>query len=102
MLNNNKLNLSADSVVNDVKICSFVAVVGLDNFRVQIGERRLNEEAYEEYRDIVSDNRKAFEDLVYGVKNTVKEMAEIEAACAQYDSEEASRESEPPAEETDA
>lgn len=84
-LNNKKINMAADSVVNDVKISSFVAAVNLDDFHVQIVERRLDEEAYEEFRNIVRADRAEFEDMVYDIKNDLKGMLTSGEHDAEYD-----------------
>lgn len=72
MLNNKKLSITADTIVNDVKICSFGAILDLSTGMMNIFERRGDAEVIKENRDIVREDRAEFEDFAYSVQDDVK------------------------------
>ncbi len=72
MLSNKKLSIAADTIVNDVKICSFGAVLDLTTGEMNIFERRGDAEAIKENRDTVREDRAEFEDFAYSVQDDVK------------------------------
>lgn len=82
MLTNRTLTLAADTIVNDVKIATFGAVLNIEAGRINFVERHINEEACEEYRDIVRADRAAFEDFAYDVKTDIKGMLACETMTA--------------------
>ena len=71
-LNNKKLAVMAATVVNDVKVVEFTAIMNLDTGKMNIAERRADGELLKEYFDTVHEDRKEFERFAYSVQDDVK------------------------------
>lgn len=70
-LSNNRLTIVADTVIDDVKIASFGAILNLDNMTMSLSARNVDEHACKIYRDVVRADRNAFEDFAYEVQEAV-------------------------------
>lgn len=75
MLKNRRIVLSAEVVVNDDRIATLGAIIDTESGKVQFGHKFTHSEACEENRDIVRDDRNAFEDFVYDLKNDAMALA---------------------------
>ena len=67
MIENKKIALMADTVVNEKKIASHTAFIGAKT-GVTFNTRYLDNDACREYRDIVRTDRAEIEDLAYDMQ----------------------------------
>ncbi len=74
MLKNRRIVLSAEVVVNDARIATLGAIIDTETGKVQFGHKFTHSEACEEHRDTVREDRNAFEDFVYDLKNDAQAM----------------------------
>lgn len=72
MLNEKKISISGKSVVNDVEIASFGAVIDVATDDVSFFNRQLDKPACKLNREIVRADQAEFEDFVYAVQEAVK------------------------------
>ena len=70
-LSNNRLTIVADTIVDDVKIASYGAVLDLNTRSLSLAARHLDEDACKLHRDVVRADRAAFEDFAYEVQEVV-------------------------------
>ena len=75
MLNNKRLTILADSVIDGETIASFGAVLSLDKMELSMTDRYVNKAACKEHRDMVRADRVAFEDYAYLVQDKLNEIA---------------------------
>lgn len=74
MLTNRRLTIIGDSVVDDVQIASFGAVLNFDGgAEVSLTSRYIDKEACKIHRDIVRRDQADFEDMVYDFQDKLKE-----------------------------
>lgn len=69
MLTSKKITLESRTVVNEVEICKYIAIISEDNSEVTFFTQMLDKAACKEYRDIVRDDRAAFEDWAYELQD---------------------------------
>lgn len=70
-LSNNRLTIVADTVIDDVKIASYGAILNLDTMGLSLSARHIDEHACKVFRDVVRADRDAFEDFAYEVQEAV-------------------------------
>jgi hypothetical protein len=68
MLTNNKITLEARVTVNDADICRFLAIISDNGNNISFLTQMIDKDACKQYRDIVRDDRAAFEDWAYEVQ----------------------------------
>lgn len=73
MLNNKRVTITADSVMDDAKIASYGAILNTDTGELSLTSRNINHEACKEHRDIVRAERAEFEDFAYMVQDRLKD-----------------------------
>lgn len=73
-LSNNRLTIVADTVVDDVKIASYGAILNLDTLGMSLSARNIDEHACKVFRDVVRADRAAFEDFAYEVQEAVSSI----------------------------
>lgn len=71
-LENKKLTITADTLVNGSKVVTFGAVMDLHTGNMRIYEQRGNDDLMRENRDIVREDRAEFEDFAWAVQADVK------------------------------
>lgn len=76
MLTSKRITILADTVVDDVKIASYGAVLNADTGELSMTSRNIDNEACKTYRDIVRADRAEFEDYAYTVQDMLKSYAE--------------------------
>lgn len=79
MLNNKRLTIVADTIVDDVKIARFGAVIDLDTFDLSMSSSHLDKDACKTHRDVVRADQSEFEDYAYEVQDMLKAAATTEA-----------------------
>lgn len=80
---NNKLTITGDTVIDDAKIVGFGAMIDLGTGDMRMFENRLDQEVIKANREIVRDDRSAFEDFAYAVHDEVKRILGIGASEAE-------------------
>lgn len=73
-LSNNRLTIMADTVIDDVKIASYGAILNLEDMRLSLNTRNVDEHACKIHRDVVRADRAAFEDFAYEVQEAVSAL----------------------------
>ena len=72
MLTNNRITIVADTVVDDVKIASFGAILNVETMELSLTTRHIDKEACKIHRDIVRCNQREFEDYAYNLQDMLK------------------------------
>ena len=78
MLTNKRLTIVAETVVDDVKIASYGAVLNLDDMDLSLTNRYIDKEACKIHKDIVREDNKVFEDFAYMVQDQLVASKESE------------------------
>lgn len=73
MLNGTRLTIVADSVVNDVRIATFGAVLNLEDMELSLTSRHVDKELCKSNRDVVRKDQADFEDYVYDLQDRLKD-----------------------------
>lgn len=73
-LTNNRLTIVAETVVDDVKIASYGAILDLNTMGMSLSTRNIDEHACKIYRDTVRADRAEFEDFAYEVQEKIAEL----------------------------
>ena len=72
MLNGTRLTIVADSVVNDVRIATFGAVINLEDMELSLTSRHNDKELCKSNRDVVRKDQADFEDYAYDLQDRLK------------------------------
>lgn len=72
MLNGTRLTIVADSVVNDVRIATFGAVLNLEDMELSLTSRHIDKELCKSNRDVVRKDQADFEDYAYDLQDHLK------------------------------
>lgn len=72
MLNGARLTIVADSVVNDIRIATFGAVLNLDDMELSLTSRHIDKELCKINRDVVRKDQADFEDYAYDLQDRLK------------------------------
>ena len=72
MLNGTRLTIVAESVVNDIRIATFGAVLNLDDMELSLTSRYIDKELCKINRDIVRKDQADFEDYAYDLQDHLK------------------------------
>lgn len=78
MLTNERLTIVAETVLDDVKIASYGAVLNLDNMDLSLTNRYIDKEACKMHKDVVREDNRAFEDLAYMIQDQLMASKESE------------------------
>lgn len=76
MLNNRRITIVADTVVDDVKIASYGAILDTATGRLSLTNRNIEDEACKTFKDTVRADRIEFEDFAYALQDTVMAMVD--------------------------
>lgn len=69
MLNNKRLTIMGDTVLDDVKIASYGAILNLDNMDLSFTSRQVDKEACKLNKEIVRADQAEFEDFAYALQD---------------------------------
>ena len=72
MLNGTRLTIVADSVVNDIRIATFGAVINLEDMELSLTSRHIDKELCKSNRDVVRKDQADFEDYAYDLQDRLK------------------------------
>lgn len=75
-LNNKRLTIVAESIVDDKKIASYGAILDLNNMDLSLTNRHINKEACKIHKDVVRADQAEFEDYAYMLQDSLKRMTE--------------------------
>ena len=75
MLDNKRITILADTIINDVKIATYGAVINVNNMGMELTSRYIDKGACKEYRDMVRKDQAEFEDAAYEIQETLSGMA---------------------------
>lgn len=71
MLNNHRITIVADTVVDEVKIASYGAILNVDTGELSLTNRNIDNEACKTYKEMVRADRAEFEDFAYAVQDAL-------------------------------
>ena len=69
---NKRLTIVADTVVDDVKIATYGAVLDVETGELALTNRHIDNEACKIHKDIVRADRTEFEDFAYMIQDMLK------------------------------
>ena len=72
MLNGTRLTIVADSVVNDIRIATFGAVLNLEDMELSLTSRHIDKDLCKSTRDVVRKDQADFEDYAYDLQDRLK------------------------------
>ena len=72
MLNGTRLTIVGDSVVNDLRIATFGAVLNLEDMELSLTSRHIDKELCKSNRDVVRKDQADFEDYAYDLQDRLK------------------------------
>ena len=72
MLNGTRLTIVADSVVNDIRIATFGAVLNFEDMELSLTSRHIDKELCKSNRDVVRKDQADFEDYAYDLQDRLK------------------------------
>lgn len=72
ILTNKRITIVAETIVDEVKIASYGAILNMDNGELSLTSRHIDEAACKEHRDIVRAERAEFEDFAYMLQDKLK------------------------------
>lgn len=78
MLTNKRLTIVAETVVDDVKIASYGAILDLDGMDLSLTNRYIDKEACKIHKDIVREDNRVFEDFAYMIQDQLMASKESE------------------------
>lgn len=77
MLNNKRMTIVADTIVDDVKIATYGAILDIATGELSLTARNIDNNACKVYKDIVRADRAEFEDFAYMMQDTIKPIEEV-------------------------
>lgn len=77
MLNNKRMTIVADTIVDDVKIATYGAILDIATGELSLTARNIDNNACKVYKDIVRADRAEFEDFAYMMQDTIKPTEEV-------------------------
>ena len=78
MLDNKRITIVGESLVDGEKIATFGAVLNLNDMELSMTGRYIDKEACKAHRDIVRADQSEFEDYAYMLQDTLKGVDEAE------------------------
>lgn len=76
MLNNKRMTIIADTIVDDAKIATYGAILDLITGELSLTTRNIDNDACKTYKDVVRADRAEFEDFAYMLQDTIVPKAE--------------------------
>lgn len=75
MLNNKRITIVADTVVDEAKIATYGAILNAETGDLSLTARNIDNDACRTHKDIVRADRAEFEDFAYMLQDLVKPEA---------------------------
>lgn len=70
MLAKKKITVSADTIINDVRIATHAAILDIEENDLSLYTRQIDKEACKEHKEVVRADRAEFEDFAYALQET--------------------------------
>lgn len=71
-LNNHRITIAADTVVDEVRIANYGAILDVDTNDLTLYTRYIDKEACKTHKDLIRADQVAFEDYAYSLQDTLK------------------------------
>lgn len=78
MLTNQRITIVADTVIDDVKIATYGAILDVNTCELSLTNRNIDNVACKTFKDIVRADRTEFEEFAYALQDTVAAMVDTE------------------------
>ena len=78
MLSNQRITIVADTVVDEVKIATYGAILNVETGELSLTNRNIDNEACKVHKDIVRADRAEFEDFAYMIQDNLRAVSETE------------------------
>lgn len=72
MLENKRITITGDTIVDGEKIATFGAILNMDNLELSMTGRYINKDACKLHRDMVNADRMEFEDQAYALQDMLQ------------------------------
>ena len=72
MLNNKRITIVADTVIDEVKIATYGAILDVVTGELSLTARNVDADAAKAHKDLVRADRAEFEDFAYMIQDLVK------------------------------
>lgn len=82
MLNNHRITIVADTVVDDIKIASYGAILNVDTGELSLTNRHIDNDACKIHKEAVRTDRTEFEDFAYMLQDTLLNAVKSEEEIA--------------------
>ena len=82
MLNNHRITIVADTVVDDIKIASYGAILNVDTGELSLTNRHIDNDACKIHKETVRTDRTDFEDFAYMLQDTLLNAVKSEEEIA--------------------
>lgn len=76
MLGNKRITIVADTVIDDVKVATYGAILDMTTGELAMTNRNVDNHACKIYKDVVRADRAEFEDFAYNLQDTLMTVAE--------------------------
>lgn len=76
MLENKRITITGDAIIDGGKIATFGAVLNMDNLELSMTGRYINKDACKLHRDVVNADRMEFEDQAYALQDMLQAGAQ--------------------------
>ena len=78
MLSNQRITIVADTVVDEVKIATYGAILNVETGELSLTNRNIDNEACKVHKDIIRADRAEFEDFAYMIQDNLRAVSETE------------------------
>lgn len=72
MMNNKRLTIMADTIIDENKIATYGAILNMDTGELSFSARNIDNEACKIHKDVVRKDRAEFEDMAYVLQDMLK------------------------------
>ena len=77
MLNNKRMTIIADTVVDEAKIATYGAILDLITGELSLTTRNIDNDACKTHKEVVRADRAEFEDFAYMMQDMIAPKAEV-------------------------
>lgn len=71
MLSNKRMTLIAETIIDDVKIASYGAILDLSSMDLSFTSRQIDKGACKTYKEVVREDQAEFEDYAYIIQDLI-------------------------------
>lgn len=73
MLSNHRITIIADTIVDEVKIASYGAILNVENGEMSLTNRHIDNDACKTHKEMVRTDRAEFEDFAYAIQDMIRD-----------------------------